>query len=193
MDLTQKRILVVDDEEEIRNLLRRAIERQLGSQVDLAASGLEALEQIRVNHYNLMVTDLSMPEMDGLSLFKAVKERHPDIQVIVLTAAPSLESSMAAVKSHVFSYLAKPLAIDRFIKEVQSALQEQENQANAEGERPKDLAAVLQLVESSADEILARAETLGGQIPITTAMELKNLLVRHREHLRYLRMLVEAR
>ncbi len=193
MDLTQKRILVVDDEEEIRNLLRRAIERQLGSQVDVAASGLEALEQIRVSHYNLMVTDLSMPEMDGLSLFKAVKERHPDIQVIVLTAAPSLESSMAAVKSHVFSYLAKPLAIDRFLKEVQAALQEQEIRASAEGERPKDLAAVLQLVESSADEILARAETLGGQLPITTAMELKNLLVRHREHLRYLRMLVEAR
>lgn len=193
MDLDQKRILVVDDEEEIRTLLRRALTRSFSCQIDTAASGLEALEFIRANHYNLMITDLSMPEMDGLSLFKVVKERHPDIQVIVLTAAPSLESSMAAVKSHVFSYLAKPLAIDRFIKEVEAALQQQENQASAEGERPQDLATVLQLVENSADEVLARAETMAGQVPITLAMEFKSLLVRHREHLRYLRMMLESR
>ncbi|MBI2943929.1 MAG: response regulator [Candidatus Wallbacteria bacterium] len=188
MDPTQKRILIVDDEADIRAMLKRAIERTLKIPADTASSGLEALEQIRETRYDLMVTDLSMPEMDGLALFRAVKERHPEIQVIVLTATASVETSMAAVKSHVYSYLTKPISMDRFIKEVEAAL------AALEASRPtpatRDLASVLAAVDKAAADIGAKIDRLAGQAPVEALVELKGLSVHLKEQLGYLRILV---
>ncbi|MBI3890774.1 MAG: response regulator [Candidatus Wallbacteria bacterium] len=189
MDLTKKRILVVDDEMDIRTMLKRAIERHLKIPTDTANSGLEALEQIREHAYDLMVTDLAMPEMDGLSLFRVVKERHPGIQVIVLTATASLDSSVAAVKSHVFSYLTKPIAMDKFLREVEAALDAQEAEKTAALAGAGDLMEVLRKVDKAAEDIAQKLETLVGQAPVTTMMELKALMLHLKEQLRNLREL----
>lgn len=194
MDSTEKRILIVDDEPDIRAMLKRAVERVLKLPADTAASGLEALEQIRERHYHVMVTDIAMPEMDGLSLFRAVKERHPEIQVIVLTATASVETSMAAVKSHVFSYLTKPVSMDRFVKEIQAALADQEAKASASagGAGGAGVAiGVLGSIDKIAEDLVGRMEGLAGLAPVNAVLEAKNQVIRLREQLRNLRMLLE--
>lgn len=127
----KRRILVVDDERSIRLLIKRTLEGTGVLEVDTASSGLEALELIQDNSYDLMITDLAMPEMDGETLFTAVRERHPNIQVIVFTAAPSVESVQSAVRSQVFDYVRKPVRMGVMIKKVMEALDYKEPSGEA--------------------------------------------------------------
>jgi two-component system response regulator FlrC len=101
-------ILVVDDEEGIRSFLAEALEDD-GHAVTQAASGEEALGQVATRSFHVMLTDLSMPGMDGMALLKAVRREHADMEVIVLTAHGSIESAVEAMKEGAFDFLQKPV------------------------------------------------------------------------------------
>lgn len=116
------RILVVDDEPGVRALLLRG----LGSSHEAvpASDAAEACERLRQRDFDLVITDLSMPgEMNGMGLFRWVRENRPGTDVVLLTGYPTLESSLAAFRFGVFDYVVKPVDLEVLSKTVARCLE----------------------------------------------------------------------
>ncbi len=118
------KILVVDDEVPVRELLRRGL-AQLGNfSVDIAASGSEAIEKIEKELFDLVLTDLKMPEMDGLDLLKAIKATRPELVVIMMTAHGSIETAVEAMKAGANDYITKPIDFNELLIHISKAQKE---------------------------------------------------------------------
>ncbi|MDY0307719.1 MAG: sigma-54 dependent transcriptional regulator [Desulfovibrionaceae bacterium] len=116
------RILVVDDEAIARDNLALALSRQ-GHDTVTAASGNEALELLPAGDFDLVLTDLKMEGMDGLALLRTIKERFPDIEVVVLTGYPTVDTAVEAMRAGAYDYLAKPYRLDEARILVRKALE----------------------------------------------------------------------
>jgi two-component system response regulator FlrC len=103
------RILVVDDEEGVRSFLAESLEID-GHHVEEAANGQEALERLRSRSFDLVLTDLRMPGMDGLELLQKVLAEQPEVEFIVLTAHGNVENAVQAMKLGAFDYIQKPVS-----------------------------------------------------------------------------------
>src|SRR5437879_11152861 len=101
------RVLVVDDEQSLRKVLAATLQRE-GYEVQVAADGEEALGALDRDGADVVVTDLVMPKMDGLSLLRKVVARHPDVPVIVVTAHGRVDSAVEAMKAGAFDFVTKP-------------------------------------------------------------------------------------
>ncbi len=99
-------IHIVDDEVEYQNVLQMILKAQ-GYHVSASSNGVEALDYIAKNSVSLVITDLKMPKMDGVALIKHVKETHPDIDFIVMTAFGSIESAVDSMKYGAADYFVK--------------------------------------------------------------------------------------
>jgi len=103
------RILVVDDEKAIRESLQRSL-AALGYDVKTASDGEQALETLEAGDFDILLTDLRMPGMvDGTELCRRVRQARPQMQVVVMTAFPSLETAVATVGGGALDYLLKPV------------------------------------------------------------------------------------
>lgn len=111
----QKRILVVDDEENTRLALTRLLSRE-GYDVKTASNGSEALNQIRNQPVELVITDLNMPVMNGLTFLRELNREHPASNVIMITAYGEVESYLEALNLGAFEYLNKPVKLDELKK-----------------------------------------------------------------------------
>lgn len=100
-------ILVVDDEMAIRSVLTQVLEKD-GYAVTAAASGEEGLKFLEQKSFALVVSDITMPGINGLELLGITKERYPDTQVIIITSNASLESALEALRNGAYDYLLKP-------------------------------------------------------------------------------------
>lgn len=116
------RILVVDDEEIARQNLMHVLGRE-GWQVDGAVDAAQATSLLSANCYQLVLTDLRMPGMDGLTLLRSIKERDSAIEVIVITAHASAGSAVEAMRAGAFFYIEKPFRIADVRKIVHEALE----------------------------------------------------------------------
>ena len=117
------KILVVDDEANIRDALTRIL-RLEGYFADEVESGNKALAYLANKTYDLMVLDIRMPEMDGLEVMKRVQKTYPELLVIILTGQATLESAIATTKSdNVVDYLLKPVKNEDLVNAVATALQ----------------------------------------------------------------------
>jgi len=116
-------ILVVDDELLIRDLLYDFFSGQ-GWQISVAENGEKALDIMRTKSIDLVLTDIKMPEMDGLALTKHVKERYPDVPVVVMTGYPSVDSAVDALRSKVADYIIKPFNINKLHRLIEDKLKE---------------------------------------------------------------------
>lgn len=105
--MSEPKILVVDDDEALRQLVARRIER-LELDVDRANDGAHALQLISEGDYDLIVTDIYMPDVTGIELMEAAKEEDPHTQVIVISASATVENAIEALNLGAFSYLTKP-------------------------------------------------------------------------------------
>ncbi|GAB1409395.1 sigma-54 dependent transcriptional regulator [Desulfovibrionales bacterium] len=105
------RILVVDDEHISRDNLALALRRQ-GYETLTAGSGAEAVALMKETEFDLVLTDLMMPDMDGLALLHAVKERQPDTEVVVITGYPTVDTAVQAMRAGAYDYLSKPYHLD---------------------------------------------------------------------------------
>ncbi len=103
------RILVVDDEEGVRSFVAESLEID-GHQVEEAASGPQALERLRARSFELVLTDLRMPGMDGLELLRQVQAEQPEVEFIVLTAHGNVETAVQAMKLGAFDFIQKPVS-----------------------------------------------------------------------------------
>jgi EAL domain-containing protein (putative c-di-GMP-specific phosphodiesterase class I) len=102
------RILLVDDEEALLRLLARALSGA-GFEVETAADGQQAMEIFERNEFDLVISDITMPRMDGIELLRAVRARNFDIPVVLVTAMPMVDSAMQAVEYGAMRYLSKPV------------------------------------------------------------------------------------
>jgi DNA-binding NtrC family response regulator len=116
------KILIVDDEARILLLLQSLLKAN-GYETVTAKDGLEALELIKKNTFDLIITDLRMSPMDGMSLFREVKTLFSAMPVILLTAYASVETAIEAMKLGAFDYLTKPFKVDELMATVKRALE----------------------------------------------------------------------
>lgn len=101
-------ILIVDDEEQIRDMLSRHF-RLLGYNVSTANNGKQALEILQEQRIEAVITDIIMPEMDGIELLKKIKEDHSMIRIIVMTGYVTLENALACMRHGAETIVFKPL------------------------------------------------------------------------------------
>jgi DNA-binding NtrC family response regulator len=106
-----KRILVVDDEENARMALSRLLAKE-GFLVESVANGFEALNYLRQQEVNLIVTDINMPEMNGITFLKELNRSYPQSNVIMITAYGGVESYIEAMNLGAFEYINKPVKIE---------------------------------------------------------------------------------
>src|SRR5436309_2758131 len=105
------KILVVDDETSILKLLKEAL-TQWGYQVACVSTGTEALEAIRGDMFDAVITDIRMPDMTGLEIRKEMKSHDESVEVVVMSGYPTIASAVEALKEGAFDYLSKPLLLD---------------------------------------------------------------------------------
>jgi two-component system, response regulator, stage 0 sporulation protein F len=120
---TGKRILLVDDEENARTALARILARD-GYEITSAGNGLEALEQLKISSFDLVVTDINMPEMNGMSFLRELNSLYPGINVIMITAYGEVESYIEAMSLGAFEYINKPVRIDEVKKIIKKVFRE---------------------------------------------------------------------
>jgi DNA-binding NtrC family response regulator len=106
-----KRILVVDDEENARIALSKILSRE-GYDVASAGNGFEALNYLRERDVELIITDINMPEMNGMVFLRELNKAHPASNVIMITAYGEVESYIEAMNLGAFEYINKPVKID---------------------------------------------------------------------------------
>jgi DNA-binding NtrC family response regulator len=118
-------ILVVDDEKDMTRLLQRTLEPELDCKVTMAFSGEMALNVVQQSDviFDLVISDIRMPEMDGFELLNRLKKSHPDLTVVMLTAYGNIESAVAAIKKGAYDYISKPFEQDEIIFKIQKALE----------------------------------------------------------------------
>jgi two-component system response regulator PilR (NtrC family) len=116
------RILVVDDETSIREFLQIMLKRER-MDVDLAENGRVAWDKLQNEQYDLIISDIQMPEMSGIELLGKVKERDPGASVLMITAFGSTETAVEAMKLGAFDYLSKPFKIDDVKIRIEKALE----------------------------------------------------------------------
>lgn len=118
-----KRVLVLDDDLTVLTLIKRIFNKEEYI-VDTFTSGSEALEEIKKNSYDLIISDLIMPEMKGDTFFRQVKENLPDIPFIFLTSSKGLDTVVGIMKMGADDYILKPINPKKVIERVSSVLEE---------------------------------------------------------------------
>ncbi|WP_312561410.1 sigma 54-interacting transcriptional regulator [Anaerospora sp.] len=117
-------ILVVDDEESVRKLLTAVLKKE-GYTVETADDGQQAVEKARLIKPALVIMDIRMPHLDGLSAFKAIREENKEVLVILMTAFAAVETAVEAVKLGAYDYIIKPFNIDEVKLLIKRAMQVQ--------------------------------------------------------------------
>ena len=117
-------ILVVDDELSIRESLRGWLEQD-GYQVETAVDGPTALAMIQENHFDIMLLDVKMPKMNGITVLMKLKERDPETAVVLMTAHGAIQDAVEALKLGAYDYLLKPFELEELSLTIEKLVQMQ--------------------------------------------------------------------
>src|SRR5712675_1453232 len=128
------RVLVVDDEPMMSDSLRQHLVEE-GYTVDTAASGAEAIDLFDTGAHHLAICDLQLPDMDGLTLLRHMKDAKPSTEVIVITAYGSVEAAVEATKAGAFYFVEKPFDFEELLPLVEKAIERRELMAETENMR----------------------------------------------------------
>ena len=157
------RILVVDDEKKMRHLLSMMLENR-GHTADQAADGREALNLLARKPYDLVITDLRMPHMDGRELFRLMKSQGMETPVIFITAFATVESAVESLQEGVVDYISKPFEEERILATVERTLR-----LSSILEENRDLRNELRRM-SGSDEIIYRSEAMKRVVELVKAV-----------------------
>lgn len=164
-----KTILIAEDEQNLRVLIARILNRS-GFRTLLAADGEEALTLLAEHHADVLITDLKMPGIDGLTLLRQARAMDPALQVILMTAHATLDTAVNALRSGARDYIIKPFDVNEIVETVRKALLVQAGEAVTEGlptqgafvaESPamKELQRMIHRVAPSSATVLITGET----------------------------------
>ena len=172
------RILVVDDNKELREILEEYL-RGDGDKVEGASNGKEALDRQNEKPFDLIITDLNMPELSGMELIKAIKHENDKTEFVIITGYASMDSAVEAIKIGAFDYIVKPFRMEELkvvvknvrekvkLKKLNAQLVEtlkgfyneidryrQKAEENGNGSEPKEPVDANPLTSSDTEEIL---------------------------------------
>ena len=108
---TTQQALIVDDEAVIRNGISRAL-RGIGIRTKSVESGRQALDLMRERHFDFVLLDIRMPDIDGVTLLKQIRSRYPETNVIMITGYPTIDSAVDCIKLGAIDYLVKPFQLN---------------------------------------------------------------------------------
>lgn len=184
MEETRTKILLVDDEPDFLNSLAQRL-RLRGLNVLTADSGADALWTLDQERVQVVVLDVKMPGMDGVTALGEIKKRHPGVEVIMLTGHADLEASLEGMKLGFFDYLTKPVDIERLLTKIKAAAQRAGSGGGREAPPQNGFGERLKERMMAADR-LAALGTLAGSI----AHEINNPLALISESLGYISTLL---
>jgi DNA-binding NtrC family response regulator len=118
-----QRILIIDDEVDMLMLLRMIIEDNTDYDVETTNSPTEGIKLFREEDYDLVITDLKMPGLDGMDIFDEFKDLNPDVPVIMITAYGSIETSDDALRKGVAEFITKPFRKDSILFTIRRVLE----------------------------------------------------------------------
>ncbi|MFN3306849.1 MAG: response regulator [Candidatus Kapaibacteriota bacterium] len=130
------KILVIDDEQIILDSIKRILKKEEAYEVETSLSAQEALQKLPFFLPNIILTDLMMPEIDGLELLKKVKEINDKIFVIMITGYATINTALQAMQLGAFDYIAKPFTRDELRKVIERAASLVSTQSSTEGKSP---------------------------------------------------------
>ncbi len=151
-------ILIVEDDNALRTTLQTALSRD-EFDVTVAASGEEALRKMSILSFDLVITDMRLPGIDGVQLVRDIRRRWPDIVVMVLTAYPSLDSAVACLRAGVHDYLFKPCPITEIRRSLREGLTKRQGFAKR-----------LELLQALEQQLTQGMRALRGESPATAAV-----------------------
>ncbi len=179
------RVLVVDDELSLRKVLSATLQRE-GYEVQVASDGEEALAALERDGADVVVTDLVMPRMDGLTLLRKVVKAHPDVPVIVVTAHGKIDSAVTAMKAGAFDFVTKPFEHDDLKAIIAKAARQSDLNARnvvpdepgrrrfteiiGKGQRMIELQQIIAKVADAPSTVLIQGESGTGKELVATAL-----------------------
>ncbi|MGO4912640.1 sigma-54-dependent transcriptional regulator [Leeuwenhoekiella sp. W20_SRS_FM14] len=158
MQLRKENILIVDDDLNILELLQRHL-NSWDYHTYRAVSVKEAVSILSDTQVDLLITDLKMPQIDGFELIKFVSEHYPQIPKLIVTGYPSVQDSLAAIKSGVLEYLTKPFTKDELKNAIEKAI-------------PKDLKESVEPIQRSKNNDTAFNEIIGASEKISEVLQI---------------------
>jgi CheY-like chemotaxis protein/anti-sigma regulatory factor (Ser/Thr protein kinase) len=174
-----KQILIVDDDPDVHQLLAAALQAP-DRRIDSAADGLEGLARVQAAPYDLVITDVTMPGLDGLELLERIRKIRPDTRVMVMTVASTPEDIIRALREQAFTYLSKPFTIPAVRRMVATALESTPSGDDIEvlSAQPHWLSLRLRCKAETADRILQFLREIAMDLP---AKERENIATAFRE------------
>lgn len=113
-------ILIVDDDEDIRTTLKEAV-KNWGFSVSDAKDGEQAILKLMGEHFDIVISDLMMPGLDGLTLLQKTTELDKEILVIIITGYATIETAVKAINAGAYDYIAKPFSLDELMVVIRNA------------------------------------------------------------------------
>ena len=182
-----KSILVVDDDPAICKLLTTLLAGP-DREIESSSNGLEALARVRARPYDLIVTDVRMPGIDGLELLRQIRQIRPEVKVVVMTADNTPRNILQAIRDHAFSFFSKPFATETVAETVAQALESgsAEDDIVVLSARPEWIALRLRCKIETADRLLHFLRELRMDLPEserdTIATAFREILMNAIEH-----------
>jgi DNA-binding NtrC family response regulator len=127
MSEKQVRILVIDDDENIRKVVYTIL-KDKGYNVDTAGSGNEAISKTKNEHYDLMLVDIKLPDMEGTEILTQINDTVPRIRKIIVTGYPTLQNAVTAVNHGADAYIMKPFDVEKMLATIEDQLKKQKEE-----------------------------------------------------------------
>ena len=134
----KSRVLLVDDEEDFLTASSQALHRR-GLEIDIAPNGVTALEMVDKTQYDVVVLDVKMPDIDGIEVFRIIREKYPDLPVILLTGHSSIDDAFQTSKDGIADYLPKPIDMDDMAARIHEVVKEYDQRSKPDTEPPVTL------------------------------------------------------
>ncbi|MBO7458983.1 MAG: sigma-54-dependent Fis family transcriptional regulator [Paludibacteraceae bacterium] len=162
------KLLIIDDERGIRNTLREILADE-GHEVEVAENGKQGLEMARAKAYDLIFSDIKMPEMDGIEVLKALKEGEDAVEtpIVMISGHGDVETAVQALKLGAYDFLLKPLDLNRILITTKNALENKSLKQETKQLRKKVAAKGLQMIGKSA--AIARVREIIDKVAPTEA------------------------
>lgn len=122
-DIASQLVLIVDDEPDMLSMLKLVIEKKCGCNVICAQSGVIALDKLRSSSPDVIVTDIKMPDLDGLELLKRIRDLDKTISVIIMTGYGTIDMAVQAIRDGAYDFLEKPFDKDHIVRVVKNCLE----------------------------------------------------------------------
>ncbi|KPK33826.1 MAG: Fis family transcriptional regulator [Nitrospira bacterium SG8_35_1] len=149
MQNTMKSILVVDDDQPLRTALKEAVTR-MGYEVQVSENPVEALKKMEQTDPSMIITDMKMPRMDGLTFIREIRKKSGDMPILVITGFATVENAVGAMKEGVCDYLMKPFSFQDLTKTVQAILSRRSGKSHDVITKNINMKNILQLAGSVA-------------------------------------------